>query len=152
MPEKIYKRRPNSPPEVKAAIFQHLLAGKGIKETARELDVHFGTVLDVKRRLTVEQAAMIAARRSESFEERLTDALEKGIEALATQFEVAGSKTYLESLAGDELALLHSVTFDRVVQLLSAAQTAARVGQQNAGTEPPTIDIPAVYPEGQPEI
>lgn len=139
-------RRPNTSDAEKAAIVQHLLQGLGTTQVARKLNLDINVVSRIKHELPPELAMTIAARRSEIFEERLTDALEKGIQAIAAQFEIASDPAYLRDLSGSELALLNSVTFDRVIQLLTAAQAAGRGDGEAA--EPPTIDIQAIHPAG----
>ena len=115
--------KPHSP-DTTAQVKALLLAGEGVVEVARRLDLPKQTVSDVKGRLTEEEFGLLRTKKGELIEDLVVDYLVTNLKTLRTQAEVAGERSYIEKQPAGELSLLHGVMSDKSIRLLEAIQRA----------------------------
>ena len=107
--------------EVRAQVMAALLAGQGVSEVAKEYSIDPSLI----RRWRREQLPDITREKRERIGALVLLYLEKNVECLVSQLEVAGNAQYLKKQSAAEFATLHGIIADKGFSVLSAIERAS---------------------------
>lgn len=106
------------PDETKAKVIAALLAGCGVVEIARELDLPHQSVTNYKKELSDDRLSEIRRKKGERIDDLVYDYLLQNLETLRTQSKVVSDESYIHKQPAGEMATLHGVIADKTVRLL----------------------------------
>jgi hypothetical protein len=129
------KRQPGKahPPEVQAQVMAMLLAGQGVLDVARELDLPKQTVSTIGARM-----ARMDILRESRIETLLYEYLQENLTTLAAQSRFARTESWLKEHGPETLAVLHGVMADKTCKILAAIERARPAEELRRGAEPAT--------------
>jgi hypothetical protein len=121
--------------EVKAQVIAALLAGQGVNEVARNLNIPKANVSRWGREVA-EQLEQLGTQKKDEIGELLTGYVRSNITALRVQTEHAADTTWLKKQSASEVAVLHGVLADKLVRILEAAEAGREYAEQRGGVSP----------------
>lgn len=114
--------------DTQAQVKALLLAGEGVMEVARQLNIDHSSVSRIKSSLGPDELHELARKKGDTIENLVVDYLVTNLKTLRTQAEIAGERAYIEKQPAGELSLLHGVMSDKSIRLLEAIQRASDSG------------------------
>lgn len=112
--------------QIKAQALAALLAGQSFAEVARAMQVPIGTLKSWKQRNAdaLHEAVAVDASTASTKKERigalLLDYAITTLETLKAQQQVFADETWIRQQSAGEAAVLHGVSFDKVIRLLES--------------------------------
>ena len=119
--------------EVKAKVIAALLAGCGVVEIARELNLPQQSVSNYKRDIPEEKLGELRHKKGERIDDLVYDYLVQNLETLRAQSKVVSDESYINQQPAGELATLHGVIADKTVRLLEVATSPSLAARQLPG-------------------
>lgn len=104
--------------EVKAKVIAALLAGCGVCEIARELNLPHNTVSDYKAEIPEDKFDELRRKKGARIDDLVYDYLVQNLETLRVQSKVLSDEGYIKKQPASEMATLHGVMADKTVRLL----------------------------------
>lgn len=104
--------------DVKARVIAALLAGCGVVEIARELNLPHNTVSNYKSELSDEKLDELRRKKGARVDDLVYDYLVQNLETLRAQSKVVSDEGYINKQPAGEMATLHGVIADKTVRLL----------------------------------
>lgn len=104
--------------DVKARVIAALLAGAGVVEIARELELPHNTVSDYKKQIPQTKLDELRQKKGERLDDLVYDYLVQNLETLRAQSVAVSDVAYIQKQPAGELATLHGVMADKTVRLL----------------------------------
>lgn len=109
------------PDETKAKVLAALLAGAGVVEIARELNLPHSTVTDYKSALPEDKIGELRQKKGARLDDLVYDYLIQNLETLRAQSKAVSDEGYIHKQPAGELATLHGVMADKTIRLLEVA-------------------------------
>lgn len=121
--------------DTKAKVIAALLAGCGVVEIARELNLPHQSVSNYKRELPEDKLSELRRKKGERIDDLVFDYLVQNLETLRTQSKVVSDESYIREQPAGEMATLHGVIADKTVRLLEVTTGAQVSPRQIEGAE-----------------
>jgi transposase-like protein len=118
------------PQEIKAKVIAALLAGMGVVEVARELDLPHNTVSQYRSQIPEGKLDELRRKKGERIDDLVYAYLVQNLETLQAQSRAVSDENYIKSQPAGELATLHGVMADKTVRLLEVATNSAIPARQ----------------------
>lgn len=124
--------------EVKAQVLAALLAGQGVNETARALNLPPKTVSRIKSEITPEKLTQVDTEKRERIDDLLLGLMATNIQALSRIASTVSEPEYVKKQPAESIAVLYREIAATEIRLLEAA-SAAGVGEpaDSEGEETP---------------
>lgn len=104
--------------DTKAKVIAALLAGAGVVEIARELNLPHNTVSNYKSELPTGKLDEIRQKKGARIDDLVYDYLVQNLETLRAQSKAVSDESYINKQPASEMATLHGVIADKTVRLL----------------------------------
>lgn len=104
--------------DIQAKVIAALLAGAGVVEIAREMNLPQSTVSTYKAEIPADKFDELRCKKGERLDDLVYDYLVQNLASLRTQSAIAGDVAYIQKQPAGELATLHGVMADKTVRLL----------------------------------
>jgi len=111
--------------EVKAKVTAALLAGCGVMEIAREMNLPHNTVSQYRSKIPEGQLDELRRKKGARIDDLVYDYLVQNLETLRAQSKAVSDESYIKTQPAGELATLHGVMADKTVRLLEVATNSA---------------------------
>ena len=124
--------------EVKSQVLAALLAGQGVNETARALNLPPKTVSRIKSEITPEKLTQVDTEKRERIDDLLLGLMATNIQALSRIASTVSEPEYVKKQPAESIAVLYREIAATEIRLLEAA-SAAGVGEpaDSEGEETP---------------
>lgn len=99
-----------------------LLAGQGVSETARALNLPKATVSRIKSEISRERLEQVGTDREERLIDLVMDYVSTNLRTLKAQSIEVGRADYIKNQSASEIAVLHGVLADKTVRILAALE------------------------------
>lgn len=109
-----------------------LLAGQGVNETARALNLPKATVSRIKSEITREKLEQVGTAREERLIDLVMDYVSTNLRTLKAQSIEVGRANYIKKQSASEIAVLHGVLADKTVRILAAIEPVEEVEEEFA--------------------
>lgn len=116
--------------ETKAKVIAALLAGCGVVEIAREMNIPHNTVSDYKKEIPEEKFDELRRKKGERLDDLVYDYLVQNLETLRAQSKAVSDESYINQQPAGEMATLHGVIADKTIRLLEVTTSPSTSSQQ----------------------
>jgi hypothetical protein len=106
--------------DIRAEVIAALLAGEGVNDVARRMQLPKQTVSRIRNDVMPEQLGQVGTEKAVQMESMIVDYLGSNVKAMKAICEVASDATYLKKQSADALAQLHAELATRAFRLLEA--------------------------------
>lgn len=113
------------PQDLRARAVAALLAGAGVMEVARELNLPHNTVSQYRSQIPEGKLDELRRKKGARIDDLVYDYLVQNLETLRAQSKSVSDENYIKSQPAGELATLHGVIADKTVRLLEVATNPA---------------------------
>jgi transposase-like protein len=113
------------PDEIRARVVAALLAGCGVMEIAREMNLPHNTISQYRSKIPENQLDELRRKKGARIDDLVYDYLVQNLETLRAQSKAVSDEGYIQKQPAGELATLHGVMADKTVRLLEVATNSA---------------------------
>lgn len=106
--------------ETKAAVIAALLAGEGVNEISRRLQLPKQTVSRIRTEIVPEKLGQVGTEKANKMDELLVDYLESNLGALKSITKLVQNETWLYSQSASAVAELHDELSTKAIRLFEA--------------------------------
>ena len=116
--------------DTKAKVVAALLAGCGVVEIAREMNLPHQSVTNYKNGIPEDKLGEIRRKKGERIDDLVYDYLVQNLETLRAQSRIVSDESYINKQPAGEMATLHGVIADKTVRLLEVTTDTAIIPRQ----------------------
>jgi len=121
--------------DVRARVIAALLAGCGVVEIARELNIPHQSVSNYKKEIPKDKLGELRQKKGERLDDLVYDYLVQNLETLRAQSKAVSDESYINQQPAGEMATLHGVIADKTIRLLEVTTSHTPNQQLNPAPE-----------------
>lgn len=121
--------------EIRAKVVAALLAGCGVMEIAREMNLPHNTISQYRSKIPENQLDELRRKKGARIDDLVYDYLVQNLETLRAQSKIVSDESYIHKQPAGEMATLHGVIADKTVRLLEVTTNPA-ARQLEAASDP----------------
>jgi hypothetical protein len=115
-------------PEAKAEVIAALLAGQGVRETARKYNISRSTVSRLRNSLSQQELGQIETEKRERISDLVESHLTESLKAAASLAKKVTNDAWFSKQNAADIGVLYGILTDKAVRILEAAELAAGEG------------------------
>lgn len=116
--------------DLQARVMAALLAGAGVVEIARELNLPHNTVSNYKSQIPEDKLDELRHKKGARLDDLVYDYLTQNLETLRAQSKAVSDEKYIQKQPAGELATLHGVMADKTIRLLEVTTNTTIAARQ----------------------